>query len=253
MSTLCPAVPAAGSEGRSPVFATTHWSVVLLAGRNDTERARAALAKLCRTYWYPLYAYVRRSGRAPHDAQDLTQDFFAHLLQHQALAKANPERGRFRSFILTAMKNFLAGERERERAQKRGGGLELLSLDLAAAEKRYELEPVDRSSPDQLFDRQWALALLSAVLLRLEEEYQREGKGRLLAVLKDTLTGGRDTQPYSELAARLGLSEGAVKVTVHRLRRRYRALLQAEVVQTVAMPGEVDREMRHLLNCLLGG
>jgi RNA polymerase sigma-70 factor (ECF subfamily) len=232
---------------------TTHWSVVLLAGRNDTERARVALAKLCRTYWYPLYAYVRRSGRTPHDAQDMTQDFFAHLLQHQALAKADPERGRFRSFILTAMKNFLAGARERERAQKRGGGRELVSLDLAAAERRFELEPVDAASPDKLFDKQWTLALLSAVLLRLEEEYRREGKSELLAILKDTLTGARATQPYADLAARLGLSESAVKVAVHRLRKRYRSLLQAEVAQTVASVEEAEQEMRHLLNCLLSG
>jgi RNA polymerase sigma-70 factor (ECF subfamily) len=243
----------AGRENRNPAFATTHWSMVLLAGRNDTERARTALAKLCRTYWYPLYAYVRRSGCSPHDAQDLTQDFFAHLLQHQALAKADPGRGRFRSFILTAMKNFLSGARERGRAQKRGGGQELLSLDLAAAEERFEMEPADTSSPDKLFDKQWALALLDAVLLRLEKEYHHEGKGGLFAALKDTLTGARAAQPYAELAARLDLSESAVKVSVHRLRKRYRTLLLAEVGQTVAAPEEAEQEMRHLLEGLLSG
>jgi len=227
--------------------------MVLLAGRNDTERARTALAKLCGTYWYPLYAFVRRNGIPPHDAQDLTQDFFAHLLQHQALAKADPERGRFRSFILTAMKNFMSGARERARAQKRGGGQELLSLDLAAAEERFAMEPVDTSSPDKLFDKQWAMALLEAVLVRLEKEYRQEGKGGLFGELKDTLTGARATQPYAELAARLGLSENAVKVSVHRLRKRYRSLLLAEVGQTVATPGDAEQEMRHLLEGLLSG
>jgi RNA polymerase sigma factor (sigma-70 family) len=253
VSTASPAIPPStrlGSAGSNPAFATTHWSVVLLAGRNDTARARLALEKLCRTYWYPLYAYVRRRGHSPHDAQDLTQDFFAHLLEHQAIAKADPARGRFRSFMLAAMKNFLAGAHEHACAQKRGGGLPLFSLDLALAEQRFEQEPADISAPDKLFDRQWALALLDGVLARLEAEYRAENKGELFAALKDTLTGARATQPYAELAVRLGLSEGAVKVTVHRLRQRYRALLQAEIAQTVATPADADAEMRHLLDCL---
>jgi RNA polymerase sigma-70 factor (ECF subfamily) len=223
---------------------------VLLAGRNDTARARTALAKLCRTYWYPLYAYVRRRGHSPHDAQDLTQDFFAHLLEHQALAKADPARGRFRSFMLAVMKNFLASARDFANAQKRGGGVPLFSLDLALAEQRFAQEPADATAPDKLFDRQWALAMLDGVLARLEQEYRRENKGELFANLKDTLTGARATQPYAELAVRLGLSESAVKVTVHRLRLRYRALLQAEIAQTVATPADADAEMRHLLDSL---
>jgi RNA polymerase sigma factor (sigma-70 family) len=240
-----PEAPAA-----SPAFATTHWSVVLLAGRNDTERARAALAKLCRTYWFPLYAYVRRRGHPPHDAQDFTQEFFARLLERQSLAQADPEGGRFRSFILTAMKNFLAGEWQKTQAQKRGGGIEMLSLDLAAAEHRFELEPADAASPDKLFDRQWALALLDKVLQQLEDDYANEGRAALFAACKAPLTGARAAQPYAALADQLGLSEGAVKVTVHRLRKRYRALLQEEINQTVASPEEADLEMRHLLQCL---
>jgi RNA polymerase sigma factor (sigma-70 family) len=233
-------------------FATTRWSVVLLAGRNDTERARTALAKLCQTYWYPLYVYVRRRGSSPPDAQDLTQGFFEQLLERQALAKADPARGRFRAFILTAMKNFLAHERERARALKRGGGQEILSLDLAAAERRFAAEPVDGASPDKLFDRHWTLALLSEVLRKLEAEHQKQGKAEMFALLKETLAGARTELPYAELATRLDWSEGAVKVAVHRLRKRYRELLQAEIAQTVAGPAEAEQEMRYLFASLAG-
>lgn len=232
------------------VFATTHWSVVMLAARRDTTRARDALARLCQTYWYPLYAYVRRRGYPVHDAQDLTQAFFTRLLERQSLASADPERGRFRSFILVAMNHFLAGEWKKGMAQKRGGGCEKLSLDWAAAEQRYDLEPATHAAPDKLFEKQWALTLLSEVISRLEREYHSAGKAGLFTALKHTLIGLRDSQPYAELAVALDLNESAVKVAVHRLRKRYRELIQAEIAETLYDPQEVDAEMRHLFQVL---
>ena len=229
--------------------------MVLNAGRGGSTRAGPALARLCQTYWYPLYACARRRGYRAHDAQDLTQEFFARLLDGRLLARADPGRGRFRSYLLASMHHFLANEWEKARAGKRGGGHLALSLDmaLAAAEKRYDLEPVDDATPDKAFDKQWALRLLEAVLTRLEQEYEREGKAALFARLKKSLTGARESQPYAELAAGMGQSEGAIKVAVHRLRRRYRELIREEIAQTVAAPEEVDSEMRHLLEALAGG
>lgn len=241
------------SHGRvapEPAFVTTHWSVVLTAGRSDTTRAQDALGKLCQTYWYPLYAYVRRRGHSPHDSQDLTQEFFARLLERQSLSTANPEKGRFRSFILAAMNNFLATEWAKARAKKRGGGAQVLSLDLAAAEQRLDVEPADPSAPDKFFEKQWALTLLQAVLDRLEAEYQRDNNSGLFAALKQTLTGTRESQPYADLAAKLHLSEGSVKVAVHRLRRRYRELIRAEIAHTLDRPEDIDGEMRHLFRVL---
>jgi len=225
---------------------------VLTAGRSDTTRARDALGRLCQTYWYPLYAYVRRRGHSPHDSQDLTQEFFAQLLERQSLSAANPERGRFRSFILTAMNNFLVNEWNKARAKKRGGGFQAFSLDWAAAEERFDLEPADNSAPDKLFERQWALTLLNEVLNRLEAEYRREGKIKLFAALKQTLMGARESQPYAELAAKLGMNEGAVKVAVHRLRARYRELIRAEIANTLDQPQDIEGEMRHLFSALAG-
>ena len=241
------------APARRTAFAPTQWSVVLRAGRNDTPRAQQALARLCRTYWYPLYAHVRRRGHGAHDAQDLTQEFFVRLLARQTLGLVDPARGRFRTFILTSLDRFLADERDKARAQKRGGGADVLSLDLAAAEQRFDQEPTDPTAPDQAFDRQWALALLETVLSRLEDEYRRDGKADWFAALQPTLTGARESQPYAELATSLGSSEGAVKVAAYRLRKRYRALLQAEIVETVASPEEAPEEMRYLLRALAGG
>jgi RNA polymerase sigma factor (sigma-70 family) len=255
VSTLTPALPStdpAAARARAASFAPTRWSLVLLAGRHDTERARAALGKLCATYWYPLYVYARRRGCGPPDAQDLTQAFFARLLERQSLAAADPARGRFRSFILTAMKNFLADEWEKSRSLRRGGGATTLSLDWAAAEHHYHLEPVDGDSPDKAFDRRWALALLDAALAAVEEEYRQDDAAELFAALRGTLVGERAAQPYAELGARLGLSESAIKVAVHRLRKRYRARLRAEIAQTVATVEEVDEELRHLFRSLAG-
>lgn len=243
--------PSSSSRGAPrPEFVTTDWPAVLHAGQGGGTRAHAALARLCQTYWHPLYAYARRRGHAPHDAQDLTQEFFSRLLERRLLARADPLRGRFRSFLLASMNHFLANEWEKARARKRGGGRPALSLDLAAAEQR--LEPADDATPDKAFDKQWALCLLETVLTRLEQEFQREGKAALFALLKRTLAGARESQPYAELAAKLGLSEGAIKVAVHRLRRRYRDLIREEIALTVAAPEEVESEMRHLLEALAG-
>ena len=232
------------------VFPNTRWSVVLAATQRQSPESAAALDAICRSYWYPLYAYVRRRGNSAHDAQDLTQAFFAQLLERQSLADADPERGRFRSFLLGAMNYFLVNEWQKARAQKRGGGLQTISLDLAAAEERFDLEPADNSTPDKLFEKQWALTLLGEVLNRLEAEYRREGKGDLFAALKQTLMGTRESQPYSELAAKLGMNENAIKVAVHRLRRRYRELIRDEIAGTLARSQDIEEEMRHLFTAL---
>jgi RNA polymerase sigma-70 factor (ECF subfamily) len=235
------------------VFATTHWSVVLAAGsHNDTTRARDALSRLCQVYWYPLYAYVRRRGHTASDAQDLTQAFFEQLLRRRSLASADPEHGRFRSFILTAMNHFLANEWKRASAQKRGGGEQPLSLDWAAAEQRFDLEPATTVAPDRLFEKQWAWTLLEEVLNRLEHEYQAAGRGELFAAIKETLTGRGDSQPYAELAETLGLNENTLKVAVHRLRKRYRELIRAEIANTIDHSEDVEAEMRHLFQVLAG-
>jgi RNA polymerase sigma factor (sigma-70 family) len=253
VSTLTPDTPPPAEPPRRAGFADTRWSVVLRAGRNDTPRARAALADLCRNYWFPLYAHVRRRGHSAHDAQDLTQAFFARLLEHDTLAGADPQRGRFRSFLLASLNHFLADAWDRTRAQKRGGDREIVPLDLDRAEERFATHPAVGLSPDQAFDRQWALALLETVLGRLEAEWTREGKAGSFAALKQTLTGARGEQPYATLAAELGQTEGAVKVAVHRLRRRYRELLQAEIADTVASHDEEKDEMTTLLRALAGG
>jgi RNA polymerase sigma-70 factor (ECF subfamily) len=242
----------AEKEARQVAFVTTHWSVVLAAGQGDATCARNALDKLCQTYWYPLYSYARRRGCSAHDAQDLTQEFFAQLLQRESLAGANPGRGRFRSFMLKMMDHFIVSEWRKARAQKRGGGCPMLSLDLAAAEARFDLEPADDSTPDKIFEKQWALALLNEVLNRLEDECRREGNDKLFAALRQTLMGPRESQPYADLAARLGMSEGAIKVAMHRLRKRYRELVLAEIANTLDRPQDAEDEMRHLFAALAG-
>lgn len=233
-----------------PAFVTTHWSVVLTAGRSDTTRARAALEQLCRHYWQPLYAYVRRVGHPPEEAQDLTQEFFARLLERNTVARADPARGRFRSFLLASLKNFLAHEWAKARAQKRGGRVQVIPLEFDTAETRCAPEPANTDSPDKIFDRQWALSLLDVVLARLRADYADCGKDDLFLGLKETLTGGRSEIPYRELGGRLGMSEGAVKVAAHRLRQRYRELLRGEIANTVAGPEEAEEELRHLFAAL---
>jgi RNA polymerase sigma-70 factor (ECF subfamily) len=231
-------------------FATTRWSVVLLAGRPDGTDARAALTALCHTYWFPLYAHARRRGYSAHDAEDLTQEFFARLLARRSLAHADPGRGRFRTFMLTAMNHFLADEWSKARALKRGGEGRIFSFDSAEAESRYGLADAGTMAPDRAFDREWALALLRSVLAQLEDEFARDGKAEVFAVLKPTLTGARDSVPYAEFARRLGRNENAVKVAVHRLRQRYRALLRAAIADTVASPDDAGAELRLLLEAL---
>jgi RNA polymerase sigma factor (sigma-70 family) len=234
------------------MFVTTRWSTVFRAGHGDTTRSREALEKLCRTYWYPIYACIRRRGHSPEDTQDLTQSFFLRLLERQSLANANPNLGRFRSFLLGALNHFLIDEWKKARTQRRGGGRQILSLDWAAAEQRFDLEPVDNATPDKAFDRNWATALLEEVLNQLQEEYQRDGKSEMFQALKQTLTGPRESQPYAGLAERLGIADGALRVAVHRLRKRYRALLEAEIANTVSSPDEVKHEMTYLLQTIAG-
>jgi RNA polymerase sigma factor (sigma-70 family) len=231
---------------------TTHWSVVLTAGRTNTTSARDALAKLCQSYWYPLYAYVRRRGYSPQDAEDLTQEFFARFLEHNWVERADREKGRFRTFLLSALSHFLVDEWDKARAQKRGGGVPLLPLEFEVAETRYSREPADNATPEQIFERRWVLTLLEQVLNRLRAEHEQEGKAEVFAALHPCLVGDRTSQPYAALATKLGLSEGAVKTAVHRLRQRYRQLLREEIGHTVAGASEVDGELRHLFAVLAG-
>lgn len=214
--------------------------------------ARAALETLCQAYWPPIYAFVRRQGHAPHDAQDLTQEFFARLLATDALTGVDRSKGRFRSFLLASLKHFLANEWDKARAQKRGGGHIPLPINASGAESTLAVEPIDTMSADRLFDRRWAVALLGQVMTRLRAEYVANGKEEIFDQLKETLAGERASLPYAEMARRMGTSEGAVKVAAHRLRGRYRELLRAEVAQTIANPGEVEEELRHLFAALRG-
>jgi len=231
-------------------FVTTHWSVVMAAGRGDSTRAHVALEKLCRNYWYPLYAFVRRLGHNAHDAEDLVQSFFAACLEKNYLGAAEQSKGRFRSFLLIALKRFLANEWDKQRALKRGGAIAPVSLDSLTAEQRYALEPAEQLSADKLYDRRWALTLLDQVVTRLRDEQVAAGKLAQFEQLKECITNpGRGT-PYAELGVRLGLSEGAVKVAIHRLRQRYRNLLNEEIANTVGTAGEIEEERRHLLSAL---
>lgn len=238
----------ANRKPNDPRFAQTQWSLVRRAAGTDSS-AGLALEKLCQAYWYPLYAFVRRTGASPHDAEDATQGFFLHLIDKGALAKVDQGLGTFRSFLLAALKNFLSHEREKAHAQKRGGGQAAIALDAQSAEERYALEPKDTLSPDRLYDRRWALTLLDRTQLRLRQEYVAGGKGELFDTLRPTLAGSRDL-PYIELAAKLGMTEGALKTAVHRLRDRYRATLRSEVADTVADPADVEEELRFLIESL---
>jgi RNA polymerase sigma-70 factor (ECF subfamily) len=225
---------------------------VLTAARSDTPRARAALENLCQTYWPPLYIYVRRRGYSPEDAQDLTQAFFAKLLEKKQLAVADPAEGRFRSFLLASLKHFLANEWDRAKARKRGGGQVLIPIDVGTAETSCGLDPADNLTAEKIFERRWALTLLEQVLRRLRAEYMHDDREELFEQLKPTLTEASRSVRYAEIATRLGTTEGAVKVAVHRLRQRYRELLRAEIADTVASSGEVEDEIRNLFAALAG-
>ncbi len=234
------------------MFATTRWSLVLAARGPASPEARAALADLCQTYWFPLYAFIRRHGRDATAAEDLTQEFFARLLEKGWIGQADRAKGRFRTFLLTACQHFLANERDRERAGKRGGGRAPLPIDFRAAEDRYAREPFHELTPDRLFERRWALALLDEALASLRAEYRAAGKEQLFERLKGHLGGAGEAAPHAAVAAELGLTEGAVKVAAHRLRQRYRSRLRALIAQTVPDPAEVDDEIRHLFAALGG-
>jgi len=236
----------------NPSFATTRWSIVLSAGQRASAESDDALAELCGRYWYPLYAYVRRHVANAEEARDLTQEFFARLLEKNLLAYADPARGRFRSFLLTASRNFLVNEWQRGRAQKRGGGKPTLSLDYAGAESRYQREPGDPWTAERLYDRQWALTLLERVLENLRAEHVAAGKGERFEHLKPFLAGMPPHVLQADAARSAGLSEGAFKVALCRLRDRYRELLREEVAQTLDEGADVGDEIRTLF-CSLGG
>jgi DNA-directed RNA polymerase specialized sigma24 family protein len=238
---------------REPVFATTRWSLVLNAARPDLPESDHALAELCRLYWYPLYAHVRRFGHDPHTAQDLTQEFFARLLEKNYLSTADRKRGKFRWFLLTAFKCFLANEWDRVCAQKRGGGNQPVWLDALTAEERYRFEPVDTLTADQLYDRRWALDLLARVQQGLSREYASADKAERFQLLEQFLPGAQPLDSYAAVGTRLGLNENAIKQEVHRMKKRYVALLRGEVAQTVAHPDEVDEELRHLIDVVSRG
>jgi RNA polymerase sigma-70 factor (ECF subfamily) len=226
--------------------------MVLAAGGRPTPQAEQALADLCRTYWYPLYAYARRRGYSKPDAEDLTQGFFARFLERNYLDGLSSDKGRFRAFLLAAMKHFLANEWDRAGRLKRGGGEAPLSLDWQNADTRYQIHPADELSPDRLYDRAWAVTLLEQVILRLQDESAAVGQAALFAELKPFLMVGKKAIPYAQAAAALGLTEGTLRVMVHRLRRRYREMLRTEIAQTLSDPAQVDEEMRALLGAFAG-
>lgn len=231
-------------------FATTHWSVVLSAKAGGSSQANEALEKLCGGYWYPLYAYVRRKGHNPHDAQDLTQEFFARLLKGNFLATIEQRKGRFRTFLLASLEHFLAKEWARVNSQKRGRGAVLVSLDNRDAEGRYAQEPADPTSPQKLYERRWAMTLLDRALDRLKQECLSADQGELFERAKNLLSGDQEETSYAEMGKALGLTEGAFKVAVHRLRQRYGKLLRLEIAETVSLPDEVEEEIRFLFSAL---
>ena len=231
-------------------FATTRWTIVLQAGGPTTDGSARALEQLCRTYWYPLYTFARRRGLTQHDAEDVTQGFFAFLLEKDTISRADRERGRFRSFLLTAFTHFQSHERARNSSLKRGGGQRLVYFDAQEAETRSQNEPSTGLTPARLFDQKWATSLLEHVLEAVRHEYISAGKGACFEELKTVLWGGRGEVSYAEIARRLGSTEGAIKVSVHRLRARFRERLQDEVANTVARAEDVEDELRHLLAAL---
>jgi RNA polymerase sigma factor (sigma-70 family) len=237
-------------QGRGSEFTTTHWTVVREAGQAGSPGASEALELLCRNYWYPLYAFVRRGGSSQHDAQDLTQAFFARFLEHKYVGLADQSRGKFRTFMIRSLKHFLANEWNKERADKRGGRSSTISFDEADAENRYLLERADHTSPDKLYDKRWAMSLLEAVLKRLRGEFSAAGKSQLFDGLKVSAWGEASDISYAELGQKIGMAEGAVKVAAHRLRQRYRELLRMEVARTVDSETEVDEELRYLARIL---
>lgn len=237
------AVPGSGD------FRTTHWSVVLTAADSASPERQLALTTLCRSYWYPLYAFARRQGRNPQDAEDLTQGFFARLLEKGGLASVRPENGRFRCFLLASLKNFLANDWDRNNAAKRGGGHTILSLEDQGGEERYLREPFHEATPEKLFDQSWALTVIESALEQLRKEYAEASKAQLFEAIHSYLEED-GAQTYAEMAAQLNMTEGAVKMAVLRLRENFRHRLRTAIAQTVGDPGEIDEELRHLFACV---
>lgn len=231
-------------------FRTTHWSVVLQAGKSETAESSEALDRLCRTYWPAIYGFVRRQGHGPDDAKDLVQGFFSGLLARQGLEKVDPAKGRFRSFLLASVAHYLANERERALAQKRGGGVEALPLDAQGEEVRYLIEPGHQLTPERIYEQRWAHAVLERVLTRLEAEFTAAGHAKRFESLKSFLSEDAVGTSYAEAAAGLGMSVSAVTSIIHRMRLRYRELFRDEIAQTVVDPAEVDDEIRHLIEVL---
>ena len=234
------------STAPGDIFATTHWTVVLAAGKRSTPQSDRALEELCRAYWFPLYAYVRRRGHTKEDAEDLTQAFFARFLEKNYLAGLSAERGRFRAFLLASLKHFLINEWDKSRRQKRGGGMTPLSLDWQTADTQFQIADTTEPSPDKAFDREWAVALLAKVIERLQGECVAEGRAKQFAELKIFLTAGKGELSHADAAKTLGMDEGTIRVAVHRLRKRYRQLLRDEIAQTLVDSADVDEEMRAL-------
>ena len=239
-------------EGRRG-FATTRWSLVLAAGESGSDGSERALAELCAQYWYPLYAYARRRGYDTEDARDLTQAFFAKLLEKRDLRTADPTRGRFRTFLLSSMKNFLAGEWRKDNTLKRGGAVEVLPLDFDSAEESYGLEPSHKLSPEAIYERRWALGLLERAVTDLQSQYAKAGNLELFDALKGFLGGEDDVLPYSELSRRLGQSEGTLRTAASRLRSRWRKRLRELVAETVREESEVQDELRSLIASVEAG
>jgi RNA polymerase sigma factor (sigma-70 family) len=241
------------SSGGAPrIFPHTRWSLVLAATRKDAPESAAALEAICRDYWYPLYAYVRRCGQSPHDAQDLTQEFFCRLLEKRLLDFADREKGKLRSFLITALKHFMNNEWRKAYAQRRGGGKAQVPFDTEFAESRYAADPASQLAADETFDKQWAMTLLDLTVSRLQAEFATAGKSKDFAVLKDCLMAAHGALDYAAVASKLGLNEGAARVAVHRLRKRFREIYREEISQTLADKADLEGELRHLAAALAG-
>ena len=242
---------ASGKNSDQRVFATTQWSLVVAAAKNDSKAGSSeALEQLCENYWYPLYAYVRRRGFSADESNDLTQSFFAQLLEKNSIEHADPDRGKFRTFLLTSLKNFISNQWRSDQAQKRGGHLKKFSLEIARGEEKYAMEPVDSATPESLFDRRWAMTLLATTFEKLQEEYEKNNRAELFNKIKPYLVGNNDKVPYRDVSESLGITENAVKVAVHRLRKRCGVLLRDEIAQTVSTEEEIDEELRDMFATL---
>lgn len=242
--------PKAGGDGVVGGFHTTHWSVVMMAGQENSPAAGAALERLCQIYWYPLYAYCRRQGCAPPDGEDLTQQFLVSFIERNSFATATPERGRFRNFLLTSFKNFLANEHHRRTTVKRGGRMAFVSIDDTDLETQFRNEPVDSTTPEHNYDRAWAMTLLGKVMKDLKADYAAAGKVAAFETLQGFLTGDKSDQTYVTIGNEMGVSESAVKMAVMRLRQRYGQMLRREIAHTLADPAGVEEELRHLVQAM---